>query len=225
MNRQRIGSHAISGAFVFLLLGVFAVFATVLTLLGVGAYNRTSDSALAHNQARIAPAYLRTMVRGHDAEGRLRVERLTGIQREDEDTGEISVESVDLAAIVLDDEAAFTRVFVYGGWLYECSEPRDEEALFDSGDAAFEEDGAATDEEDEEDADPGDGTAAGDIEEETEQPEETALPEGVCPAYRMQPVCEAEDMEAEIRDGLLVIRLKSGGAWSEVACALHAPVP
>lgn len=201
MSKRQSGSHAISGAFVFLLLGVFAVFATVMVLLGVGAYNHTTDSAAEHNAARVAPAYLRTMVRGHDGDGGVRAERLTGIQREDEDTGETSIEAVDLSAVVLDDEEAVTRMFVYDGWLYECSEPKDDFFDPDEDDWGGEDD-AFDDEE-----------------------EEPPLPEGVCRGYRMQPVCEAEGMEAQALEGLLMIRLKSGGAWSEIACALHGAMP
>ena len=36
--KQKLSSHAVSGLFVFLLLGVFAVFSTVMVLLGVKAY-------------------------------------------------------------------------------------------------------------------------------------------------------------------------------------------
>ena len=35
--KQKLSSHAVSGLFVFLLLGVFAVFSTVMVLLGVKA--------------------------------------------------------------------------------------------------------------------------------------------------------------------------------------------
>ena len=128
MKKQRMSSHAISGAFVFLLLGVFAIFATLTVLLGVGAYQNIANAAAAHNGDRIAPSYLRTMVRGHDETGGVRVEKLSGILREDEDTGDTHVENVDLDSLVLEDEGARTRIFVYDGWLYECSEPFDEEA-------------------------------------------------------------------------------------------------
>ena len=66
MRRQKAGSHAISGVFVFLLLGLFAIFAVVMVLLGAGAYSRTTENAEAHNGQRVAPSYIRTMIRGHD---------------------------------------------------------------------------------------------------------------------------------------------------------------
>ena len=190
MIKLRSDSHTIAGAFVFLLLGLFALFSVMLVLLCAGAYNRVAAAGERNNQTRISPAYLRTMVRGHDFQGGIRTEKLTGILREDEDTGETSVEPVELDALVLDDADAVTRLFVYEGWLYECSEPRDEETDVD-------------------------GFA-----------EETAsLTEGVCQAACMQPVTEAEAMEAELKDGLLVFRLQANGQWTEVACALHTAIP
>ena len=38
-------SHSISGAFVFMLLGVFAVFSMLLVVLGAQAYRTTVDGA------------------------------------------------------------------------------------------------------------------------------------------------------------------------------------
>ena len=43
-------SHSISGAFVFMLLGVFAVFSMLLVVLGAQAYRTTVDGAAAHTQ-------------------------------------------------------------------------------------------------------------------------------------------------------------------------------
>ena len=191
MRKSYSGSHTIAGAFVFLLLGFFALFSVILVLLCAGAYNRTVDAAEENNQSRIVPAYLRTMVRGHDAQNAIRTERLTGILREDEDTGETFIEPVELDALVLDDDAAMTRLFVYNGWLYECSELKDEE----------EEDPEFLDAE----ADEGE--------------------EGVCLGACMSPVIEAEAMETEMKDQLLVFRLRMDGKWTELACALHAGTP
>ncbi len=203
MIRQRAGSHTIAGAFVFLLLGVFAIFSVLMVLLCAGAYNRTTDHAEANNQAHIAPAYLRTMLRGHDEAGGIRIEHLTGIQHEDEDTGEIWVEPVDLDALILEDEDAVTRLFVYQGWLYECSEPKEEESWSGEDFDFAEEDLLA---------------------EETET-DGSGAAEGVCPESAMQPVSEADGMETELEGGLLIIRLLNSGAWSELTCALHAAVP
>ena len=203
MSRPKAGSHAISGAFVFLLLGVFALSAVVMVLLGAGAYNRTVDAAAAHNEVRIGPSYLRTMVRGHDETGGIRTERLTGILRQDEETGDVHTEPVDLDAIVLEDGEAVTRLFVYEGMLYECSEPLDEEEWTEGEDAFSDDEETFFDE--------------GDA--------QTAPDEGICDGARMQPVCEAEAMQAERTGNLLTIRLQEGGAWHTLSCALHAEEP
>lgn len=208
MNRQKAGSHAISGAFVFLLLGLFAVFAVLMVLLGAGAYSRTSESATAHNMQRVAPSYIRTMIRGHDEEGGVHTERLKGILRENEDTGETWTEQVDLDAIVLTDETAVTRLFVYDGWLYECTEVTSEPDIgaedpdvvlfLDEEELLFEEPA------------PEEGTA-----------EEPGFTPGICDGSCMQQVCQADAMTVERTGGLLTIRLKSGETWHTLDCALH----
>ena len=54
-------SHAISGAFVFMLLGIFAIFSTVMVLLSAKAYRGVVDKAAMHNSMRVASSYIRTM--------------------------------------------------------------------------------------------------------------------------------------------------------------------
>jgi hypothetical protein len=99
-------SHAISGVFVFLLLGVFAVFSTVMVVLGAKAYKATADRAAEHNADRIASAYVRSMVRADDDRDSLRVEEIGG-----------------LSAVTMhydyDGEEYLTRIYVYGGKLRE----------------------------------------------------------------------------------------------------------
>ena len=71
MNGSR--GRAISGAFVFLLLGVFAVFATVLVMLGARAYQSTVDRTEAHSTARVLESYIINAVRTDDAAGAVSV--------------------------------------------------------------------------------------------------------------------------------------------------------
>ena len=59
-------SHSISGAFVFTLLGAFAVFSMLLVVLGAQAYRTTVDGASAHTRKRIAAAFVRNAVRAQD---------------------------------------------------------------------------------------------------------------------------------------------------------------
>ena len=99
-------SHAISGVFVFLLLGIFAVFSTVMVLLGAKAYKATADRAAEHNAGRIASAYVRSMVRADDCLDALRVDDIDG-----------------LTAVTLlyeyDGEEYLTMIYAYGGMLRE----------------------------------------------------------------------------------------------------------
>ena len=106
MKKITPSSHAISGVFVFLLLGIFAVFSTVMVLLSARAYKGAVDRLADHNAARIAPAYLRSMVRADDEADVISVEETAGV-----------------TAVTLrneyDDEAYVTRIYCVDGMLYE----------------------------------------------------------------------------------------------------------
>lgn len=75
--RRRDG-HAISGAFVFLLLGTFAVFSTVLVLLCAQAYRHTVDTTARHRDERIMASFVRNVLRAEDAQGTVTVEDREG---------------------------------------------------------------------------------------------------------------------------------------------------
>ena len=72
-------SHSISGAFVFMLLGAFAVFSMLLVVLGAQAYRTTVDGASAHTRKRIAAAFVRNAVRAQDERGAIAVEDRDGL--------------------------------------------------------------------------------------------------------------------------------------------------
>ena len=74
-------SHPISGAFVFLLLGIFALLATAAVLFGARAYRSVSARAEEHGRERIAASYLRSMLRAGDSEnaGAVRIDDVSGI--------------------------------------------------------------------------------------------------------------------------------------------------
>lgn len=72
-------SHSISGAFVFTLLGAFAVFSMLLVVLGAQAYRTTVDGASAHTRKRIAAAFVRNAVRAQDERGAIAVEDRDGL--------------------------------------------------------------------------------------------------------------------------------------------------
>ena len=71
--------HVISGAFVFLLLGIFATFSTVLVLLSAQAYRNVVDLSDVHNNTRILTAHIRNALRADDAKDTVGVSELAGV--------------------------------------------------------------------------------------------------------------------------------------------------
>ena len=122
MKQYTQPSHAISGVFVFLLLGIFAVFSTVMVLLGARAYRGTADRLEKHNAARIAAAYIRSMVRAEDEQDAVRVEEINGI-------------SMLSLLDEYDEEAYVTRLYCYDGMLREWFTDEDREFVPEEGDA------------------------------------------------------------------------------------------
>ena len=98
-------NHAISGVFVFLLLGIFAIFSTIMVVMGAKAYRGMVEKADVHNSIRVASSYIRTMLRSNDETGVLRGEDVNGIQTitMENDYGDIYV----------------TRIYLYDGKLRE----------------------------------------------------------------------------------------------------------
>ena len=120
MNRKNPPSHAISGVFMFLVLGIFAVFSTVMVLLGARAYKSTADRAAEHNAYRIGMAYVRSMVRGDDENQSVQVETVDGIQT-------IALRNI------YDGDAYVTRIYVYDGKLREWFTEETEEFVPENG--------------------------------------------------------------------------------------------
>ena len=98
-------NHAISGVFVFLLLGIFAIFSTLMVVMGAKAYRGMVERSVTHNSARVASSYIRTMLRSNDESGVLRVEEVNGVPTitMENDYGDIYV----------------TRIYLYEGKLRE----------------------------------------------------------------------------------------------------------
>lgn len=105
-------SHSISGAFVFMLLGVFAVFSMLLVVLGAQAYRTTVDGAAAHTQKRIVTAFVRNAVRAQDERGAITVEEHDGLP-------------VLALSSELDGERYVQYIYSYGGSLANCLPRRD----------------------------------------------------------------------------------------------------
>ncbi|MBR6186828.1 MAG: DUF4860 domain-containing protein [Clostridia bacterium] len=115
-------NHSIAGVFVFLLLGIFAVFSTVMVLLGAKAYKATSERTTNHNDTRIASAYLRSMVRSGDEADSVLIEDIDGIR------------AVTLVN-VYDDTVYYTRLYTYDGMLRELFTEADLEFEPENGEA------------------------------------------------------------------------------------------
>ncbi len=156
MSELKTQKHHISGVFVFLLMGIFALCATVTVLLGAKAYRGTAARAEDHGRDRVAASYVRSMLRSGDEEGTVALEKLNG---------------ADAIALynTYDGEEYVTRIYAWEGelreWFMSAAEPFDPE-----------------------------------------------MGETVCPA---------EALEASEADGLVTVRILSGGTWSRVDCALR----
>ena len=136
--------HGMQGAFVFVLLGLFALMSTLMVLLGAQMYHSTVDRSQYNNESRIMGAYVRSMVRSMDA-GQIGVEAPGGI-----------------SALALreswEDEEYVTWIYQYNGQLCE---------QFTEAEEAF---------------NPDRGTE----------------------------ICPANSLSAELKDGLLTVRLTDG---------------
>lgn len=105
--------RSVSGAFVFLLLGVFALFSTLLVLLSAQLYRATVEETRMHNDRRVLGSYLMNIVRGNDAADAVRVERI----------GETDALCFDFDA---DGERYVTYVYCWNGALRELFAPAEE---------------------------------------------------------------------------------------------------
>ena len=106
---RRIGgerNHAIAGVFVFLLLGVFAVFSTMTVLVGAQAYRTITERSEEHSLNRTMYAYMLNSLRGDDAEGTIEVRTEDGI--------DMLVVEYDYGLEILEK-----RVYCYDGYLRE----------------------------------------------------------------------------------------------------------
>ena len=77
--RSKGSGHAISGAFVFLLLGVFAVIATLMVLLCARAYRSTVDQTADHRDKRVIQSFVRNTLRAEDEKSAFGVADMDGI--------------------------------------------------------------------------------------------------------------------------------------------------
>ena len=97
--------HSMQGAFIFVLLGLFALMSTLMVLLGAQMYRSTVDHSQYNNEHRIMGAYVRSMIRSMDG-GEISVEQPGGIP------------ALALKEII-DDDIYVTWLYVHEGQLYE----------------------------------------------------------------------------------------------------------
>ena len=104
------------GVFVFVLLGLFAVMATLLVLLGAQMYQNTVRRAELNNDRRVLSSYVRSMVRAEDSLNAGCVEKY----------GDVTALAMHET---LEERPYVTWIYAYDGHLRE---------LFTSADRAFE---------------------------------------------------------------------------------------
>ncbi len=104
--------HSIENVFIFVLLGVFAVFSMVMVLLGVRAYRSMGERADENNITRLLSSYVRSMVRSEDGLADIRVE--SGSENGIADGSDVLVFEEDF-----DGDVYLTRIYVYDGFLRE----------------------------------------------------------------------------------------------------------
>ena len=98
--------HSMQGAFIFVLLGLFALMSTLMVLLGAQMYRATVDNSERNNQDRVLSAYVRSMARAYDNADSVAVEK----------KGDI--EALTFSE-VYDGEKYVTWIYQYEGKLYE----------------------------------------------------------------------------------------------------------
>ncbi|MEA4927407.1 MAG: DUF4860 domain-containing protein [Candidatus Limiplasma sp.] len=79
---KRIASptnHSIPTAFVFLLIGMFALTSLTLTLFGTRVYRRVTDSAAHSSDAQLTLSYLSNRVRTFDTQGGVQLAQRDGL--------------------------------------------------------------------------------------------------------------------------------------------------
>ena len=69
MRKRRSVQHGMQGAFVFVLLGLFALMSILLVLYGSQMYRTTVAYSEVNNEQRVLSSYIRSMVRAEDAAG------------------------------------------------------------------------------------------------------------------------------------------------------------
>ena len=123
MNNGRQG-HAIAGAFVFMLLMIFALLSLTLVLFGVKAYRSSIGRSDRNNETRLLSFYLRSVLRSVDEEEKIGTETLGGTD-------------VLYYTENYDGEEYVTRIYSSGGMLREWFSERSREFKPEDGEPLF----------------------------------------------------------------------------------------
>lgn len=67
VEKRGSASHNVTGIFIFFLIGLFAVLAVTLTVIGVRAYSRVSDASVNNSNGQVALSYILNKVHAGDA--------------------------------------------------------------------------------------------------------------------------------------------------------------
>lgn len=108
--------HTIAQAFVFLLLGVFAVLSTLMVLLSAQLYRDTVARTEEHADRRILSSYVTNVVRGSDEAGMISVEQRAGL---DVLAMRMEIEGSDYETLVYCYDGALRELFVEAGEEFE----------------------------------------------------------------------------------------------------------
>lgn len=115
----------IASLMVFLLLGTFAVFCTLLIMLGAQAYQGVMDASNGNTNGRILLNYPLNKVRMNDNASNLCIEDQSGVP--------VLVITQDL-----DGDAYETRIYCYDGWLREVFSDASDDFYLEDGEALAE---------------------------------------------------------------------------------------
>lgn len=119
MNERKITpSHSIPALFVFLLLGLFALFSLILVMFGAQAYRHTIDHTAAHNNRRVLSAYIRNNLQTGDIRN--------GISFNEKDIPRLEITDAE-------DTTYVKYIFVYEGQLCELYTEKDNDFNAEAG--------------------------------------------------------------------------------------------
>lgn len=100
------GIHVLPGLFVFVLIGLFALSALTLTLIGTRVYRRATDTAAQVGSSQMVLSYLGNKIRTFDTQDAVRLETRDGLP-------------VLCLRETLDGEVYETLIYVYRDMLWE----------------------------------------------------------------------------------------------------------